>query len=209
MQNIISIENGKYYHIYNRGINGTDLFHSNENYLHFLRLYDEYIEPVADTFAWCLMRNHFHLLVRIKEEEEILESIKPDRFPKPVRFISFKDQSPSKQFSNLFNAYTKAFNKQYKRTGSLFERPFKRLIVDSERYFKHLVFYIHHNPIHHGFTESTIEYPWTSYLTIIKPKPTKLKRDEVLGWFDDIENFKVFHQQKQNLKQIEHLMIDG
>ena len=75
MQNIIPIENGKYYHIYNRGINGTELFHSNENYLHFLRLYDEYIEPVADTFAWCLMRNHFHLLVRIKEEEEILESI--------------------------------------------------------------------------------------------------------------------------------------
>ena len=68
------LEHETYYHIYNRGINGETLFREPDNYRHFLRLYDKYIEPVADTFAWCLMPNHFHLLVQIKGEEEIASS---------------------------------------------------------------------------------------------------------------------------------------
>jgi putative transposase len=65
------ILHGNYYHIYNRGNNGIEIFFENENYYHFLRLYAKYIEPVAETFAWCLLKNHFHILVRIKEKAEI------------------------------------------------------------------------------------------------------------------------------------------
>ena len=71
MRKIDPLEYGRYYHIYNRGINGTDLFLANENYLWFIKLYKKYIDIIADTFAWCLMKNHFHFLVRIKEEEEV------------------------------------------------------------------------------------------------------------------------------------------
>jgi REP element-mobilizing transposase RayT len=63
---------GSYYHIHNRGINSCNLFKNSENYVYFLNLYDQYISPVADTFAWVLMPNHFHFLVRIKEENEII-----------------------------------------------------------------------------------------------------------------------------------------
>ncbi|WP_423130326.1 transposase [Gaoshiqia sp. Z1-71] len=59
---------GHYYHIYNRGNNSCNIFREADNYEHFLELYDKYISPVADTFAWVLMPNHFHLLVRIKED---------------------------------------------------------------------------------------------------------------------------------------------
>ncbi|WP_423130327.1 transposase [Gaoshiqia sp. Z1-71] len=62
---------GHYYHIYNRGNNSCNIFREADNYEHFLELYDKYISPVADTFAWVLMPNHFHLLVRIKEEKDI------------------------------------------------------------------------------------------------------------------------------------------
>lgn len=48
----IPLEYGKFYHIYNRGINGCNLFRDNENYEHFLYLYDKHISPVAETFAW-------------------------------------------------------------------------------------------------------------------------------------------------------------
>ncbi len=71
MQKIEPLEHDKFYHIYNCGINSTDLFKEKSNYEYFLGLYDKYIYPVADTYSWCLMKNHFHLLVRIKEEEEI------------------------------------------------------------------------------------------------------------------------------------------
>lgn len=68
---IQALENGNYYHIYNRGINSTILFKENTNYEHFLKLYDLHINPIAETYAWCLMKNHFHFLVRIKDTHEI------------------------------------------------------------------------------------------------------------------------------------------
>jgi putative transposase len=201
--NPIPLESGKYYHIYNRGNNGIDLFYEIENYNHFLRLYEKYIDPIAETYAWCLMKNHFHILVYIKETEEIditkLEYSSTDK-PKTV--------SASKQFSNLFNAYTLAINKRYKRTGSLFEKNFRRKVVNSETYFQKLVFYIHNNPVHHKFTEHIIEYPWTPYGTVISTKKTKLQRDKVIQSFNDLENFKYYHSKYQDLDDIEDLIIE-
>ncbi|PKQ60997.1 hypothetical protein BZG02_17010 [Labilibaculum filiforme] len=106
-------------------------------------------------------------------------------------------------FSNLFNAYSKYINSKYQRTGSLFERPFKRKLVDDETYFRTLILYIHNNPIHHGFTDMAIDYLWSSYLTCLSDKPTKLKRKEVMEYFDDEANFKFMHQQ-----QVDFIKID-
>jgi len=66
------LQSGVYYHIYNRGNNRENLFLEEKNYPYFLFLYEKHIEPVADTYAYCLMRNHFHLLVRIKETSQVL-----------------------------------------------------------------------------------------------------------------------------------------
>jgi REP element-mobilizing transposase RayT len=62
------LEPGCYYHIYNRGNNGEDLFREQRNYAYFFKLYAHLVSPVADTFVYCLMRNHFHLLIRIKDD---------------------------------------------------------------------------------------------------------------------------------------------
>ena len=59
------LSHSTYYHIYNRGYNRQDLFYEEQNYLYFLQRYEHHICPVADTFAHCLMKNHFHLLVRV------------------------------------------------------------------------------------------------------------------------------------------------
>jgi hypothetical protein len=64
----IPLTPGNYYHIYNRGINSCPIFYDDFDHNHFLFLYGKYISQVADTFAWVLMRTHFHLLVRIKED---------------------------------------------------------------------------------------------------------------------------------------------
>jgi REP element-mobilizing transposase RayT len=204
-QNFEPIEHEKYYHIYNRGINGEILFREPDNYLHFLRLYEKYIDPVAETFAWCLLRNHFHLLVRIKGVEETVASSNPARLPNPGRV---RQHLPSRAFSNLFNAYTQAFNKRFNRHGSLFEKPFRRIGITHEKYFKNMVCYIHNNPVKHGFVDDMVEYPWSSYLSIISVKPTKLQREAVLGWFNSENNFKVFHQKKRREKEIEKFIME-
>ena len=207
MQQIETLTFGSYYHIYNRGIDSCNLFKEPDNFEYFLSLYDKYISRVAETFAWVLMPNHFHFLVRIKEKSEILvASSTPDRVPNPVRDKEsdhLKIGSPSQQFSKLFNSYAQAFNKRTERHGNLFERPFKRKAIDNEWYLKQVIIYIHNNPVHHGFCTHPVEYPWSSYLTCISLKPTKLNRDRVIGWFDDQANFIYMHNQKVELDQIE------
>ncbi|HNY03228.1 MAG TPA: hypothetical protein PKG48_11600 [Bacteroidales bacterium] len=189
MQRFDSLEFGCFYHIYNRGINGDEIFRDQQHYERFLRCYEKYIDPIADTFAWCLLRNHFHFLVRIKDKNQIkLSSDGP-----PQQDIL---SSPylSRQFGNFFNSYAQSFNFRMKRTGSLFQTPFRRKLIDTETYFTTLIFYIHNNPVKHGFCEQMGDYPWSSYSTIISFTPTRLKRDRVIGWFDGRDNFIAFHR---------------
>jgi REP element-mobilizing transposase RayT len=184
---------GHFYHIYNRGNNRENLFRENGNYEYFLRLYEKHIDPVAKTYAWVLMGNHFHLLVRMKEVGELLNL---SGFGNLTGLeVSNK---LSKQFSNLFNAYTKAYNKKFNRTGALFQRTFRRLEITGEEHLRSIIIYIHKNPLRHGFTDDYKTYPWSSYGSIISIKPTRLKRDEVLGWFDEKANFIEMHDNTQN-----------
>ena len=204
---MIPLENGKYYHIYNRGNNREDLFRSKENYEYFLRLYEKYIYPIADTYAWVLMKNHFHLLVRIREEEEI----GLNELPNPVRVQNpdrVKIKPPHLYFSHLFNSYTQAYNKMYERTGTLFQRPFKRIEVTSNKYFRQLVVYIHTNPVHHKFCKDYTDYPWSSFDIIISTKPTKLTREQTLEWFDDRENLIEVHKQKLNYELMNDITLE-
>lgn len=199
----LPLESGKFYHVYNRGNNGINLFYDMDCYYHFLRLYEKYMEPVVETYAWCLLRNHFHLLIGIKSEAEIdRNELKYSTVEKPSII------NASKQFSHLFNAYTQAINKRFKRTGSLFEKPFHRKLITSEDYFQKLIYYIHNNPVQHGFCQNINDYPWSSYGSIISEKPTKIKRKEVIDAFYDLNNFIAFHNQEQDLLDIDNLIIE-
>ncbi|PKP53186.1 MAG: hypothetical protein CVT92_05580 [Bacteroidetes bacterium HGW-Bacteroidetes-1] len=195
MQQFEQLEYNHFYHIYNHSVGGRDLFRTPDNYEYFLGLYDKYISAVAETYAWVLMKNHFHLLVKIRNVEECLNL---------TGFENLSGLKPLHQhFSNLFNAYTKAYNKYHETRGALFERPFKRKLIDNDNYLRQIVLYIHNNPVHHGFCEHPLEYPWSSYLTCASIKPTKLKREAVMGWFDDQTNFKAVHEQKIEREEIE------
>ena len=90
----------------------------------------------------------------------------------------------------------------------MFERPFKRKLVDNPGYFKELVLYIHNNPKYHGIAESSLDYPWTSYLTHISFKPTWLKREKVIGWFNSYANFKYLHQKEGDISRIKSLLFE-
>ena len=191
------LDYGTFYHLYNRGNNGCDLFRETTNYEYFFDLYTKHIDPIAATYAWVLMKNHFHFLVRIKDLHQ------SSAIPGSQNPEGLKQKPPYQYFSNLFNAYTKAINKKYSRTGSLFEKNFHRKSVSTQDYLRKLVLYIHNNPVHHGFCKHPEEYPWSSYLSCITVKPTKLCREAVIGWFDDLENFKHCHDNKVKADRIE------
>lgn len=187
---MIPLEFGRYYHIYNHA-NGEDLlFREEKNYIFFLEKHHQYLGSVVETIAWCLMPNHFHLLVRAKSEEEIADHPGFEN----LDGLSDKEKSNliSKQFSNFFNSYTKAFNKVYQRKGSLFLKNFKRKVITEDKYFRNLILYIHNNPVHHGFAIDFEKYPWTSYQSFIHQQS-----DYLIQYFDDVENYhhthKIYH----------------
>jgi putative transposase len=189
----------QYYHIFNRGNNRENIFFEERNYRHFLELYAHHIAPVADTYSFCLLRNHFHILVRIKPEAEI-QSFRV--------FETRKLSSPSLQFGNFFNAYAKAINQAYKRTGSLFQKPFGRVLVTDNSHLFHLVRYIHYNPQKHGFVDNYQKWPYSSYSSLISEKPTRLQRETVMNWFNGREAFIAAHQHDIDLKTISYLLPD-
>lgn len=147
------------YHVYTHANGNENLFRSEENYHYFLKQYANYIYPVAATYAYCLMPNHLHLMIGIRNEAELLDFVrKKKNNPDLQGFENLGGLSTviSQQFSNLFNAYTKAYNKRYNRRGSLFIPNFKRRAVKEENYFTKLIAYIHNNPVKHGFVKELL-----------------------------------------------------
>jgi putative transposase len=185
----------QYYHILNRAVGDEKLFRYHGNYLFFLRRFQKYILPIADIYCYCLLPNHFHFLIRIKTEDEIVTlpgftSLRSDR-------IAYK---LSKQFSNLFNSYSKCYNTMYDRKGTLFMRPFKRLLIKDDHYLTKIVHYIHANPVQHGYCKSIPDWYYSSYNRILSKIPGSLQKKEVLSWFGGIRPFEVFHGQTIMLK---------
>ena len=114
----------------------------------------------------------------------------------------------SHAFAVLFSTYTKASNRAYARSGSLFEKPFKRKVVDNDRYFACLVAYIHRNPQKHGFVDDFRDWPYSSYAAVLSTKPTRVQRNRVLGWFEGRAGFEEAHLLEADSAMIEPLIVD-
>lgn len=181
-KNIIPLEAGQTYHIYNRGIDRQPLFFSEMNYSYFMKLYFKHVSPIAETFAYCLMHNHFHFLIKIRENEDLPEGYQSER------------NSLSLPFSHWFNAYAQAINKQQNRTGGLFHRPFRRVLIKNERQLVQTIMYIHGNPKHHKVHDDFQQYPFSSFSRLLCDFPTQLKRDDVMDFFEGKSNFLAAHE---------------
>ncbi|MDZ7402227.1 MAG: hypothetical protein ONB37_18880 [candidate division KSB1 bacterium] len=106
------------------------------------------------------------------------------------------------QFQLFFRSYALAFNKENNRTGSLFQKRFKRIRVDDPRYFTAVIHYIHNNPIHHHYVDAYEKWKFSSYNAILSDQPTQVMRDEVLKWFGSREDFIKFHRENVKYEKI-------
>ena len=191
-----ALEPGCVYHIYNHAVGNEKLFLSDDNYCYFLRRYEYFIPPVAETYAYCLMSNHLHFLIAVKNEISL-----PDK----TRYS--KSQFVSKQFSNLFSSYSQAFNKQQRRMGNLFISNFKRSKIDTNEYFTNLIKYIHLNPVKHGFVKNVSQWKFSSYNVLCSNEKSFLAKNQALEWFGGIEEFKNYHEDRRQLP--ESLKLSG
>ncbi len=196
-----------FYHIYNRGNNHQNVFFEHRDYLLFLERCPRFFEPVAEMFAYCLLPNHFHLLVRIREEESLLPVL--ERKDKPFKqHIRTIPDFLSDQFSNWFNSFTRTMNNRYNRDGNLFKRPFQRVEVTREEQLIQLVWYIHFNPQRHGLTSDFRGWKYSSYPALLSSKPTRLQRAAVLDWFGGLEAFRFFHEDGMDEGRLGDLILE-
>ncbi|MBK9336388.1 MAG: hypothetical protein IPM98_07285 [Lewinellaceae bacterium] len=209
---------GAYYHIFNRGNNRENIFYTSENAPYFLEKYTKYMFPVLDTYAYCLLPNHFHLLVRLQTAAELLAGASDlPGFKNLEGLVARKNEKAiqayvgnlvSNQFRLLFMAYAKAINKQEKRVGSLFQKNFKRLRVASNPYLANLVLYIHANPQLHGLCGDFQDWADSSFSAMSSDSPTKLMRAEVLEWFGGKETMVRRHKEYIDWKTASHWLIE-
>ena len=204
------------YHIFNHANGFENIFIEDENYRFFLDKYNQYILPIAETYAYCLLPNHFHLVVRIRRKEileEVFRNFKSTNFSKVQNFgkVEVTDNMIeyyiSKQFANLFSCYTQSFNKVNKRRGSLFLKNFRREPIKNKAYFMNAVIYTHRNPVHHAFCDRYTDWSYTSFCEIKERNSQIIEVDKLLRMFGGQESFIDLHEQSAN-KFRESLIAD-
>lgn len=194
------------FHIYNHANGAENLFKEKKNYPFFLSKYHHYIDAIADTFAYCLMPNHFHLMLRVRDEPTLSEFFNKQKSQKSEVSENL-GLLLSRQFSRLFNSYTKAFNKTYNRKGSLFMSNFKRKAVDSDYYITALISYIHQNPVHHGFIKDPFTWPYSSINSFDASNLSRIQK-EVIDWFGSYSEYVKFHEQPVDLERLKTLNLE-
>lgn len=221
----VRIVTGEIYHIYNRGVEKRKIFLEDEDYLRFIHdLFEFNDENPAKNFhyyfkfkfkevplpkiereprkllveilAFCLMPNHFHLMVRQKVENGITQFMR-----------------------KLGTGYTNYFNQKYERVGPLFQGTFKIVHIKQDAHFLHLPYYIHLNPLDLKFPEwrnkeiknykeamKFLEnYRWSSFLDYIGKKnfPSVTQREFLSEFFEGPEEYK-----KDTLKWLKEMDLE-
>lgn len=201
------LQTEEFYHVYNRANGFEKIFLSKENYRFFLRRYKKFIAPIVHTHCFCLMPNHFHLLIEVKTEEEVLEFAWEEKLRKAQerqtlpKFRTLEEFGEdfnsekfiSKQFANFFSSYTQAFNKQRKRMGSLFMKNFKRKRIDSDQYLRTVVAYIHQNPLAANMIQNLREWEFSSYLDYVLTNEYDENQQFIINKFGGKEMFLEYH----------------
>ena len=210
------------YHIFNHANGFENIFTVDDNYRFYLDKYQQYILPIAETYAYCLLPNHFHLVVRIRRKEvieEVYRNFKSTNFSKFPNFGKVEnsgkveitdniiEQFISKQFANLFSCYTQSFNKVNKRRGSLFLKNFRREPIENKAYFLNAVIYTHRNPVHHAFCDRYTDWSYTSFCEIKERNSQIIEVDKLLRMFGGRDSFIDLHEQSAN-KFRESLIAD-
>ena len=182
------IEPGGTFHIYNRGNNFQDVFFVTDDYLLFLSKMKQYLSNYCSIYAFALLPNHYHLLIRVNDN---------------LAMNTF-----SQQFLKFILSYTNKINFRDKRDGSIFLPNFKRIKIEDEDYLRRLIYYINHNPVKHKVSNDFKSYKFCSYHILVSEKPTSLARVEALSYFGGLQSFIEYHNYLNNEEAIKHFTFE-
>jgi len=165
----------EFYHIYNRGNNKQPIFFNDDNYIFFLKKIRGQLAPFADIICYCLLPNHFHIIIHANERTVVERK---SFGGKPMQEFAYR-------IGILLSSYTQAINNQNKTTGSLFQQKTKAKILcdetdgKKESYLENCFFYVHNNPFEAGLVKVLSDWPYSSYLDYIELRNGSLCNKEI------------------------------
>lgn len=204
--------NGEFYHLYNRGLEKRDIFEGTRDYSHFIQTMFYYqiqnpkpkfstyrhskifpvdpIKKIVDIICYCLMPNHFHILVKQLKDGGVQEFIR--------KFVL---------------SYTKYRNLKYNHQGPLFNGPFKAVRIETDEQLIHVSRYIHLNPLVSLLTKDLKLYPWSSYHNYLNSNDKSIVvKEEILNFFKSPKEYKKFVLDQadygRTLELLKHATID-
>ena len=209
---IFPFTSDSFYHIYNRGSEKRRIFENSRDYQRFIKTLKYYqiegpkprfskfpsltvnkldeSKKIVEIVAYCLMPNHFHLLI------------------KPI-----KDAGITEFLSKLSNSYTKYYNTKNDRVGPLFQGEFKAVLIESNEQLVHVSRYIHLNPLVSGIIKNINQYEWSSYQDYVENKNDFCSKEDILYFFKDSKDYEKFVLDQvgyaTELEFVKHQLVDG
>lgn len=204
----------KYYHIFNRGVEKRKIFLDEQDssiFLYYLLVYTMPIKKVLEKYpllpirlhsknlsseigiiAYCLMPNHFHLLIKQKSKDAI-----------------------SKLLKQVTIAYAHYFNYKYKRVGGLVQGKFKAVLIENDELLLHISRYIHLNPVASNLVNTPKDYKWSSFLSYLDNSlnnDIKCYKDPILSHFNSPKEYNEFVLDQieygKEFERIKHLTLE-
>jgi REP element-mobilizing transposase RayT len=166
-----------FYHVMQRGVGLLDVFEDDADRRRYLEMLEKALDGAsAELYAWCLMSNHTHLLVK-------------------AGFADLTD------FMRQLGArYARYFNERHERCGHLFQDRFTSVPVADDPQMLATVRYIHRNPLHHDVRTLCGNYPWSSYGEYVSGSPSITNTGMALEMLGGIKAFKAFHLLKDDAR---------
>ena len=202
----MKFEKGFIYHIYNQGNNRKRIFYDRGNYLFFLQKIKTFVLPYTDILAWCLMPNHFHLMVYVRETEIEIERGRASEGFASSEALARKYRTLNQSIGIMLRSYTVALNKQKNWSGSLFRQETKAECVNcskglspnyyyingiatsinippEKQYPKVCFDYIHQNPVKIHLVKNSIQWEFSSASDYYGKRGGKLINKELSSYY--------------------------
>lgn len=194
-----------HYHILFRSIDGIPLFKTEKEHLFFLEKWKRFTDPVFETWAYSLLDNHAHFIIKVKQQEEAIQTLSAlteDAKTKAIReFLEKKDASLigsiiERQINSFMVSFTNTYNNIIERKGGLFQQPFRRSLIASDAHIQQAIVYAHANAQKHKLVKDFKMHRFNSYQAVLDRNETFINVATVINFFGGIGKFISIHSEQ-------------